>query len=109
MLVGGRTLWRTNDVRAPNTPDTGPEWLGIKASTGSSISAIAVVEGDPDVIWVGHNSGEVYVTVDGTTDLTDSNGWVVVQGAVTGSNGVTTVTDTDNFDARDYRIRVHVP
>src|SRR5690606_1911155 len=38
----------------------------IKPAVGSNISAIAVAPGTPDIIWVGHNDGRVYMTTNGT-------------------------------------------
>jgi Tol biopolymer transport system component len=61
LLAGAARLWRTNNVRA-----SVPDWFPIKPSTGSHISAIAVAEGNPDVVWVGHGNGDVYKTVNGT-------------------------------------------
>ncbi|MCI0588970.1 MAG: hypothetical protein L0323_19275 [Planctomycetes bacterium] len=68
LFVGGASLWQTNDAKAALTSTTGPAWAGIKAPVASSsrISAIAVAQGQPDVIWVGHNNGEVYSTSNGT-------------------------------------------
>ncbi len=66
ILAGGLSLWRTNDARTANTNTTGPKWASIKASTGSLISAIAIAPGKSDVIWVGHNNGDVYYTSNGT-------------------------------------------
>jgi hypothetical protein len=68
LLVGGASLWRTNDAKAATTPTTGPAYASIKPpiSGGSRISAVAVAPGDSDVIWVGHNNGEVYSTSNGT-------------------------------------------
>jgi CSLREA domain-containing protein len=72
LLGGGLSLWRSNDVRAANTA-TSPGWSAIKTPTGpdtnvNSISAIAVAKGNSDIVWVGHNNGDVYMTTDGTTD-----------------------------------------
>lgn len=61
LLGGGASLWRTDNARASTVA-----WTAIKPSVGSNISAIAVAPGDPDVIWVGHNDGRVYRTVNGT-------------------------------------------
>ncbi|MBI5029802.1 MAG: hypothetical protein HZB51_04690 [Chloroflexi bacterium] len=70
LLVGGASLWRTNDAKTANTNSTGPSWASIKSSIGSGstyyISAIAVQPGNSDVIWVGHNNGNVYKTTNGT-------------------------------------------
>jgi hypothetical protein len=75
MLAGGESLWRTNDVKAPNTPTSGPQWTRIKppspdpaATTGrpNSISAVTVQQGSSDVIWVGYVDGQVWRTVNGT-------------------------------------------
>jgi hypothetical protein len=68
LLAGGRSLWKTNDARTPNTVTTGPQWAAIKDPTGggSNISAIAVAQGNSDIVWVGHNNGDVYVTLSST-------------------------------------------
>ena len=61
MLAGGLSLWRSNDVKAAT-----PSWSSIKPSVGSVISAIAVAPGNSNLIWVGHNNGDVYFTTNGT-------------------------------------------
>ncbi len=66
LLAGGLSLWQTNNVKAANTSTTGPSWAAIKSSAGSYISAIAVAPGNSDIIWVGHNNGNVYKTANGT-------------------------------------------
>ena len=72
LLAGGLSLWRTNDVKTANTVSTGPSWAAIKGPIGAAtydnyISAIAVAKGNSDVIWVGHNNGSIYKTVNGTS------------------------------------------
>jgi PKD repeat protein len=62
MLAGGVSLWRTLNVKS-----TPPTWSAIKPSVGSAISAIAVAPGNSDVIYVGHNSGAIYFTSNGTS------------------------------------------
>jgi hypothetical protein len=62
LLVGANSLWVTDDARGAAS------WRAIKApspSTDNFINAVAVQEGDGNVIWVGHNNGEVYRTTDG--------------------------------------------
>ncbi|HMV96976.1 MAG TPA: S-layer homology domain-containing protein [Anaerolineales bacterium] len=66
MLVGAASLWRSNDVKAPNTTTTGPSWYVIKSSTGYNITAIAVAPGNSDIVWVGHENGDVFKTTNGT-------------------------------------------
>jgi photosystem II stability/assembly factor-like uncharacterized protein len=62
MLAGGNNLWRSVNVKAAT-----PTWSNIKTNTnGSFISAIAVAKGNSDIIWVGHNNGDVYSTANGT-------------------------------------------
>jgi hypothetical protein len=70
LFVGGASLWRTNDATRPNTATTGPTWTSVKepAGPGNYISAIAVATGDADAIWVGHNSGQLFKTINGTSD-----------------------------------------
>lgn len=79
LLAGGRSLWRTNDARTPNTTGTGPSWAQIKLPTtnNSNISAIGVAPGNSDIVWVGHNNGDVYVSTNGTA-VTPS--WTRVDG-----------------------------
>lgn len=67
MLAGGLRLWRSTNVKA-GFPSS-PAWSIIKAgqaNTNDLISAIAVAPGNSDVIWVGHNFGEVFATANGT-------------------------------------------
>ncbi len=61
MLAGGNNLWRSTNVKAAT-----PTWLNIKPGSGSYISAIAVAPGNSDIIWVGHNNGDVFATANGT-------------------------------------------
>ena len=63
LLAGANSLWTTDGARTP-----APAWRVIKepsATTDNFINAIAAAEGNGNVIWVGHNNGEVYVTRDG--------------------------------------------
>ncbi len=70
MLAGGTSLWRSNDVKTATTPT----WTSIKAPVSNGlippsnipISAIAVAEGNSDFVVVGHNTGEIFLTSDGT-------------------------------------------
>ena len=73
ILAGGMSLWRTNDAKTPNTPTSGPSWQSIKnpiVTTGDArrfgISALAVAPGDSDTIWVGHGTGTLFLTSNGT-------------------------------------------
>ena len=71
ILAGGLSLWRSSDslfttwsaIKAPIGPPSPP---GTRCA--NCISAIAVAPGNSDIIWVGHNDGSVYVTVNGTAD-----------------------------------------
>ena len=69
MLAGGASLWRSTNVR---TAENWPSWSAIKAPLFAAgpvtqlISAIAVAPGSSDVIWVGHESGALYKTSNGT-------------------------------------------
>jgi hypothetical protein len=75
ILIGGRSLWRTSDSATPNTLAAGPSWAAIKPPTtnNSNISAIAIAPTDSNVVWVGHNNGEVWSTTDG---LAAAPSWV---------------------------------
>ena len=61
MLAGGQSLWRTENVKAAV-----PSWQQVKPAASTYISAIAVAPGNSNVVWVGHNNGDLYRTVDGT-------------------------------------------
>jgi len=69
MLAGARSLWVTNNVKKSND-DGGPDWTAIKPPAGdtsaNNISAIAVANGNSDVIWAGHTNGDVFMTTNGT-------------------------------------------
>jgi photosystem II stability/assembly factor-like uncharacterized protein len=81
MLAGGRSLWRSINVKAAT-----PTWAVIKTgllrqppgdpppdhflqNDPRNISTVAVAEGNSDIIWVGHNSGLVFKTTNGTAAL----------------------------------------
>ncbi len=70
LLGGASVLYRSNNVKA-----TSPSFANIKSSIGSPISAIAVAPGNSNVIWVGHNNGRVYKTINGTATTPT---WTVV-------------------------------
>jgi photosystem II stability/assembly factor-like uncharacterized protein len=61
LLGGGASLWRSNNVK-----DANPTWSAIKSPGADYISAIAVVQGNSNIIYVGHNNGDVYKTTNGT-------------------------------------------
>ncbi len=62
LLGGGERLWQSNNAKAAT-----PAWSTIKDAIGSSspISAIAVAPGNSNIIYVGHNDGSLYKTLDG--------------------------------------------
>ncbi len=68
LLGGGDRLWRTNEAKKPinKNPPAAPAWFPIKDSIGSNISAIDVATGNSDLIWVGHNGGQVFKSTNGT-------------------------------------------
>lgn len=64
MLAGANSLWVTDNLRT----FAQPTWRTIKPpspATDNFINAISVHEGNGNVIWAGHNNGEVYRTLDG--------------------------------------------
>lgn len=81
MLVGARSLWRSDNIKAAT-----PTWTAIKPtiqpggrSGGNgvkeahfaqnppwNISTFSVSQGNSDLIWVGYNNGEVWKTTNGT-------------------------------------------
>lgn len=85
MIACGRTLWRTNDCKTGSPPN----WTVIKtprvcttahfqdnAPCNHSTAQIAL--GNSDLIWVGHNDGEVYKTTNGTAVLPN---WTLIDSA----------------------------
>ncbi|MFZ0061072.1 MAG: Ig-like domain-containing protein, partial [Pyrinomonadaceae bacterium] len=62
LLAGGASLWRTTNAKGLLPLG----WTVIKSSIGQNIRAIAVANGNSDIIWVGHNNGSIYVTTNGT-------------------------------------------
>jgi photosystem II stability/assembly factor-like uncharacterized protein len=73
LLVGGRSLWRTNDARTANTSTTGPSWTSIKTplTSNSAISAITVQAGNSNVVYVGHNNSAIYKSTNATSASPD--------------------------------------
>src|SRR5262249_26502962 len=68
ILAGGASLWVTNDARAATSVGSGPTWKQLKGPLQGNpnyISAIAVAKGDSNVIWIGHNNSDIYVTRNG--------------------------------------------
>ncbi len=85
MLAGGSRLWRSRTVKSPD-----PSWASIKPAIGTSISAIAVAQGNSKLIWVGHainpamadpDDGAVFKTTSGDAD---SPTWTRVSTAAAG-------------------------
>jgi photosystem II stability/assembly factor-like uncharacterized protein len=60
LYAGGANLWRTTNASAPS-----PTWAVAKSSV-DYISAIAVAKGNSNIVYVGHNSGLIQKTVNGT-------------------------------------------
>ena len=72
ILAGGASLWVTDSARANVT------WSALRDPSGASgnyISAIAVAEGDSNIIWVGYNDGSVFRTANG---LSATPTWIPV-------------------------------
>lgn len=73
LIGGGAALWRTNDVKTPNTTVGGPTWEAIKPPVAlvplPLISAIAIARGSSDTIWIGYDKGRLERTSNGTAAL----------------------------------------
>lgn len=70
LLAGGRSLWRTTNARVTATEVA---WTEVKPRYPQNcvfncvdINAVAVAEGDSNIIWVGDNIGSVFYTTNGT-------------------------------------------
>ena len=91
LLAGANSLWVSNNVKAAT-----PTWAAIKAPSAASenyISAIAVHQGNPNIIWVGHNNGEIYRTSNGTTATPT---WTLVSAALPARFATRIYIDKDN-------------
>lgn len=71
MLAGGKSLWRTTNPR--DDIPSNVKWPEIKSPNPPNctdrcinINAIAVAEGNSNLIWVGYNDGSVFYTTNGT-------------------------------------------
>jgi photosystem II stability/assembly factor-like uncharacterized protein len=76
LLVGCRSLWQTRNGTAELTETSGPKWEEIKGPLNPSegfISAIAIAPGEPDVIWVGYQTGKIFKISHGRATSPDWN------------------------------------
>ena len=92
LLAGAASLWVTDSAKGAAT------WRTLKPPTSAIdnfVSAIAVAEANSNVIWVGHNNGEIYRALDG---LSASPTWMRIgQGQIPLSRQVQRITiDRDN-------------
>jgi hypothetical protein len=90
MLAGGASLWVTQDARAADV-----KWEKFKdpVSKSNYISAIAVAKGNSDIIWVGYNSSEIYMTTNG---LSPKRTWTRVDQPLPGRPVTRIVIDPKN-------------
>ena len=68
LYVGAASLWVTDGARS-----SAPAWRTVKDPSPAAqnyINAIAVADGDPNTVWVGHNNGELYRSNDATFGAT---------------------------------------
>jgi hypothetical protein len=93
LLAGGRSLWLNSDARASSL------WAAIKNPTpgNSNISAITVANGNSNLIWVGHNSGDLFKTTNG---LDGAPAWIKMDdnGPVPGRTATSIALDPANAD-----------
>jgi hypothetical protein len=56
------SLWRTDDAKASNTGTAGPTWKIVKHPIAgeAKISALALVPGHSDQLWVGYDNGALF-------------------------------------------------
>lgn len=92
LLAGANSLWVSDNAKAAS-----PGWRTIKApsaATDNFINAIAVHEGNGNVVWAGHNNGEVYRSLDA---LSAAPTWTRVGQGTIPSRRVQRITiDRDN-------------
>ncbi|MCG3123513.1 MAG: hypothetical protein GIKADHBN_01933 [Phycisphaerales bacterium] len=70
MLAGGRSLWRSTNVKAAT-----PSWFSIKPAGDDNISAIAIARTDSNVVWVAQNNAKLFKTSNG---LATSPTWTTI-------------------------------
>lgn len=94
MWACGRSLWRTDNVKT-GAP---PTWIAVKAPRSCPTfgppnahfmenpycnhSTVQVASGNPDVVWVAHNDGELHRTTNGTAAAPT---WTLVDSAAGGA------------------------
>lgn len=95
MLACGRSLWRTDNVKT-GAP---PTWVQIKAPRNCptftaiptdhfadnpycNLSAAQIAVGNSDVVWAGHNDGELHRTANGTAAAPT---WTLVDSSLGGA------------------------
>ncbi|MBM4109354.1 MAG: hypothetical protein FJ255_11210 [Phycisphaerae bacterium] len=79
MLAAGRSLWRSDNVATGSPPawsiikprlesggDPGPIGAHFAGNDPRNISTIAIAEGNPDLVYVAHNNGQVYRSANAT-------------------------------------------
>ena len=88
LYVCGERLWRANDASTGSPPN----WVAVKPSLGCpsnpepppahfvdnppcNISTVAIADGNPNLVWAGHNNGHVYFS---TNALSGSPTWTRV-------------------------------
>ena len=80
MLAGGLSLWRSNDIKAAGLPT----WTPIKAAVlnlsgnPNPISAIAVDSATSNLIVVGHNDGQIWITFNGLSVSPNPPNWTPI-------------------------------
>ena len=101
----------------PNQADTDSdgandfaEWIaGTDPGNVASVFRIeSIMAGDTSTIFFQSVFGRLY-QVQGAADLLTPDAWVTLQSNLPGTNGLISVTDTNRFDRRYYRLRVDRP
>ena len=80
ILAGGRSLWRTNNARGPGQPS----WTAIRPHGSANISAVAVAQGNPSLIWIAQSDGKVFKTNNG---LAANPTWITIDDNIDPPNG----------------------
>ncbi len=92
LLAGANSLWVSDDAKLA----VAPAWRSVKAPSAAAdnfINAIVVQENNGQVIWVGHNNGEIYRTSNG---LAPSPAWSRVGAALPARRVQRITIDRDN-------------
>jgi photosystem II stability/assembly factor-like uncharacterized protein len=76
ILAGGISLWRTTNARTAQPLLVFWEEIKQPRPDGDYLNAVAVAQGDSNLIWVGYNNGSISYTTNGTAGPSPMPSWL---------------------------------